>query len=97
MSTIRRLETLQAEKIRLKTENDDLVKRNKRLAAENKQLQHDIDMMRETVEATKKAVEGLRITYEESILTARQAAEKYTELYRDCLVLKKSLLNAAKI
>ena len=97
MSTIRRLETLRAEKIRLKTENDDLVKRNKRLAAENEQLQHDIDMMRETVETTKKAVEGLRITYEESILTARQAAEKYTELYRDCLVLKKSLLKAAKI
>lgn len=97
MSTFRKLQALQDDKIKLKAENDDLVKRNKRLAAENKQLQHDIEMMHETVEATKKAVEGLRVTYEESILTARQAAEKYTELYRDCLVLKKSLLNAAKI
>ena len=42
----------------------------------------------------KKAIEELRVTYEESIAVARDAQEKYTELYRECLVLKKSLLKA---
>ena len=94
MSTFRKLEALQEEKIRLKAENASLVEKNKRLVAENKQLREDIDNMAEKTELAKKAIEELRVTYEESIAVARDAQEKYTELYRECLVLKKSLLKA---
>lgn len=94
MSTFRKLELLQEDKIRLQAENNALVERNKNLVAENKQLREDIDIMAQKTELAKKAIEELRVTYEESIAVARESQKKYTELYRECLILKKSLLKA---
>lgn len=94
MSTFRKLEALQEDKIKLKAENASLVERNKKLVAENQQLIKDIKQMAEKTELIKKAIEEMRITYEESIAVAQDAREKYSELYRECLVLKKSLLKA---
>ena len=50
--------------------------------------------MAEKTELAKRAIEELKVTYEESIAIARESQEKYTELYKECLVLKKSLLKA---
>lgn len=94
MSTFRKLEALQEEKVRLKAENASLVERNKRLVAENEQLHSDIKLMAEKTELAKRAIEELKVTYKESIAIARESQEKYTELYKECLVLKKSLLKA---